>query len=244
MNQWISAIRRILPSDGGNIREKCKKYHRGIYNGQFWNCCKKRLRKGTVDDGLYWLQRYTNTITSTITTKWKLVLNLMCILDQGCSLTHSMASVNDLQDPVFPEQQAQIIYKQFLLGRERLKDVLIEHLKESNDLEDISKDEILARISDVEGTLRVNSDSGCDTDNDEDRLLTCDLHVDNTSRTILNILLIVNTLEAKHLEHSLEDCNMEKESIESEDEVFSSPGTTPRVCSEIEENEVESSVSQ
>lgn len=48
MNQWISAIRRILPSDGGAIREKCKKYHRGIFNGQFWNCCKRRSRKGKI----------------------------------------------------------------------------------------------------------------------------------------------------------------------------------------------------
>ncbi len=47
MNQWISAVRRIIPENGGS-REKCKKYHRGIFNGQFWNCCKHRLRKGTT----------------------------------------------------------------------------------------------------------------------------------------------------------------------------------------------------
>ncbi len=34
MNQWISAVRRIIPENGGS-REKCKKYHRGIFNGQF-----------------------------------------------------------------------------------------------------------------------------------------------------------------------------------------------------------------
>ena len=150
-----------------------------------------------------------------------------------------MASLNDWQDPVFPEQQAQIIYKQFLLGREQLKEILIEQLKEHNELLDIPQDEILDRIS-VE-SLRVSSDSGCDTDNDEERLLSCDLHVNNTVRTIMNILSIVNTLEAKHRENVVENCsNLEQaESVESEDEVFSSPLNTP---SEVES--MESSVSQ
>ncbi len=155
-----------------------------------------------------------------------------------------MASLNDWQDPVFPEQQAQIIYKQFLLGRERLKEILVDQLREHNELSDVPSDEILDRVS--ESSLRVNSDSGCDTDNDEDKLLTCDLHVNSTARTILNILSIVNTLESKHEE--LEECNIEKEeSIESEDEVFSSPISTPRTFSDVQESELEStdtSVSQ
>jgi hypothetical protein len=157
-----------------------------------------------------------------------------------------MASVNDWQDPVFPEQQAQIVYKQFLLGRERLKEILIDQLRQHNELLDVPKDEILDRI--CEDSLRVNSDSGCDTDNDEDRLLSCDLHVNSTARTILNILSIVNTLEAKHTEHSLANYNMEKaESIESEDEVFSSPVSTTKGFSDVQESELEStdtSVSQ
>ncbi|XP_028396464.1 ras GTPase-activating protein 4-like isoform X2 [Dendronephthya gigantea] len=200
MNHWISAIRRILPSDVGGPREKCKRYHRGIFNGQFWNCCKHRLQK-----------------------------------DPGCSLTHSMASLNDWQDPVFPEQQAQIIYKQFLLGRERLKDLLVEELREHNELLDLSKDEILNRIS--EENMRVNSDSGCDTDNDEDKLLTCDFHMTSTSRTIMNILSIVNMLETKQREYSLgRHGNMERgESFESEDEVFSCP-LTPSSDSQVQES--------
>jgi hypothetical protein len=157
-----------------------------------------------------------------------------------------MASVNDWQDPVFPEQQAQIIYKQFLLGEERLKEILVEQLKQHNELLEVPKDEILERI--CEGSLRVSSDSGCDTDNDEDRLLTCDLHLNTTARTILNILSIVNTLEEKHEEYLLEEPNLEKEeSIESEDEVFSSPVSMARPFSDIHESELEStdtSVSQ
>lgn len=170
------------------------------------------------------------------------------ILDPGCSLTHSMASLNDWQDPVFPEQQAQIICKQFLLGRERLKDLLVDELRANNELLDLSKDEILSRIS--EESLRVNSDSGCDTDNDEDKLLTCDFHVNSTSRTIMNILSIVNTLEAKQKEHSLDRCgDMEKaESFESEDEVFTWP-STPSTDSHIQESlseleQTDTSVSQ
>ena len=150
-----------------------------------------------------------------------------------------MATVNDWQDPVFPEQQAQIIYKQFLLGQERLKEILIGQLKQHNELLDVSDNEILDRIS--EGSLRVSSDSGCDTDNDEDRLLTCDLHVNTTARTILNILSIVNTLEEKHEEYLLQESNLEKqESIESEDEVFSSPVSTTRPFSDLQESELES----
>ena len=150
-----------------------------------------------------------------------------------------MATVNDWQDPVFPEQQAQIIYKQFLLGQERLKEILIGQLKQHNELLDVSDNEILDRIS--EGSLRVSSDSGCDTDNDEDRLLTCDLHVNTTARTILNILSIVNTLEEKHEEYLLQESNLEKqESIESEDEVFSSPVSTSRPFSDLQESELES----
>ena len=44
LNQWVSAVRKILPSDTG--REKCKKYHRGIYDGDVWNCCKRRCKRG------------------------------------------------------------------------------------------------------------------------------------------------------------------------------------------------------
>ena len=50
LNQWISAIRKILPTD--TAREKCKKYHRGIYDGDVWNCCKRRLRRGQSNDVL------------------------------------------------------------------------------------------------------------------------------------------------------------------------------------------------
>ena len=158
-----------------------------------------------------------------------------------------MASLNDWQDPVIPEQQAQIIYKQFLLGRERLKEILLEQIRQNNELLDTSKDEILSRIS--EASLRVSSDSGCDTDNDDDRLLTCDLHVNNTARTILNILTVVNTLEAKHREHSLESCCLEKEGFidDSEDEVFSSPVSTSTVFSDVQESELgstDTSISQ
>ncbi|XP_046840472.1 ras GTPase-activating protein 4-like isoform X2 [Xenia sp. Carnegie-2017] len=182
MNQWISAIRRIIPSENKPMDEY-KKYHRGIFNGQYWNCCKSPLQK-----------------------------------DSGCSLIHSMASLNDYQDPVFPEQQAQIIYKQFLLGREKLKDILIEHVRLQNQLPDLTKDEILSRIYD--GGWRVSSDSGCDMENDEEGLLTCDFSMDNVARTIVNVLSIVDVLELKHREHMSED--YEKDSIESEDEVFSS----------------------
>lgn len=157
-----------------------------------------------------------------------------------------MASLNDWQDPVFPEQQAQIVYKQFLLARERLKEILVDHLKQHAELLDIPKEKLLDRIS--EESLRVNSDSGCDTDNDEDRLLTCDLLVNNTARTIRNILSIVNTLEAKHKEHSFEVPTVEKEeSIESEDEVFNSPFRGSRGFTDVIESELEStdtSVSQ
>ena len=150
-----------------------------------------------------------------------------------------MASLNDWQDPVIPEQQAQIIYKQFLLGRERLKEILVEQIRQNNELLDTSKDEIMSRIS--EASLRVSSDSGCDTDNDDDRLLTCDLHVNGTARTILNILSVVNTLEAKHREHSFESSCLEKEeSIDSEDEVFSSPVAKSMVFSDVQESEPES----
>lgn len=157
-----------------------------------------------------------------------------------------MASLNDWQDPVFPEQQAQIVYKQFLLARERLKEILVDHLKQHAELLDIPKEKLLDRIS--EESLRVNSDSGCDTDNDEDRLLTCDLLVNNTARTIRNILSIVNTLEAKHKEHSFEVPTVEKEeSIESEDEVFNSLFRGSRGFTDVIESELEStdtSVSQ
>lgn len=139
-------------------------------------------------------------------------------VDPGCSLIHSMASLNDYQDPVFPEQQAEIIYKQFLFGREKLKDILIEHVRLQNQLPDLTKDEILSRIYD--GGWRVSSDSGCDMENDEEGLLTCDFSLDNVARTIVNVLSIVDVLELKHREHMSED--YEKDSIESEDEVFSS----------------------
>lgn len=45
MNQWISAIRRIIPSENKPMDEY-RKYHRGIFNGQYWNCCKSPSQKG------------------------------------------------------------------------------------------------------------------------------------------------------------------------------------------------------
>ncbi len=156
-----------------------------------------------------------------------------------------MASLNDWQDPVFPEQQAQIIYKQFLLGRERLKEITGRPAQGNTMNFQMCP---VMRYSTVFPRVACESivTAVCDTDNDEDKLLTCDLHVNSTARTILNILSIVNTLESKHEE--LEECNIEKEeSIESEDEVFSSPISTPRTFSDVQESELEStdtSVSQ
>ena len=173
--------------------------------------------------------------------------------DRGCSLTHTIASVNDWQDPVFPEQQAQIIYKQFLLGRNKLRDELAKNVKEhSEDLAGVDiDDEFLTKLCDVDNEpfaqVRMNSDSGCDTDIDDEKQFVFDLRLDENSRTIINILSVVNVLERKHLEaHSTDDdddggtASHETSTVESEDDVFSSPATTPSAFSEIDENELES----
>lgn len=175
----------------------------------------------------------------------------MNLSDPGCSLTHSIASLNDWQDPVFPEQQAQIIYKQFLLGRDKLKDALVENIKEQNKLTDVAiSDDVVTKLCNIDSStynsVRLNSDSGCDTDIDDDKLFIFDIQLDENSRTILSVLAIVNGLEEKHLEHSIDNCELVKETVESEDEVFLSPAITSSSFS-IDENDLEStdtSVSQ
>ena len=105
-------------------------------------------------------------------------------------------------------------------------------------------DEIIAKLCDIERDpfykVRMNSDSGCDTDIDDDKHFIFPFQLDEHSRTILNVLSVVDALEQRHSEHSTDYCELRNETVESEDEVFSSPATTPFVSSEVDEIDQES----
>ncbi|ETE61903.1 RasGAP-activating-like protein 1, partial [Ophiophagus hannah] len=101
LNQWLSAIRKAT------ITNECMLpfCHPGAFRGNRWTCCLQTDRAGN--------QILHRRIPGTL-------CGCALVTVRGCSHTHSAVTLGDWSDPLDPDAEAQMVYKQLLLHKDKL----------------------------------------------------------------------------------------------------------------------------